>query len=360
MKLVDRYLIACFCKNLALVLGALLAIYLLIDFFERVDNFLAAELGPGLAVKYLLLKVPLIFEQLLPVGLLLAGIITLGMLNRHHELMALQAAGLNLRRIVRPLLLAAAAFILLGLAASQWLLPPTMAEGNRIWYEQVRQEGAKGIERHGRFYYRGRDGIYSFLPTPGDGDRLRDFSYLTRDDQYRLKELLSAAEAVWDGRSWTLHQGQRQRVVGGEEELTVEPFSRLAVELPETPADFFLPPYALSERSLSKLYRQATVEAATPRRDEARLELHRKLSYSMLGLPLLLTGIPILLAMHRGRGRDLALAIPAAAFLAFITWGLWSIGQALAAAAYLPPALAAWLIHFGAGFAGWYFIIRNE
>lgn len=362
MKLVDRYLISQFFRNLALVLGSLLAIYLLIDFFERVDSFLAADLGMGVAINYLLLKIPVILEQIMPICLLLAGIITLGLLNRNHEMMALQAAGLNTRRIIRPLLLAALASTLLILAMSQWLLPPTMAETNRIWHEQVRQQSARGIERHGRIYYRGTEGLYSFLPSESEADQaeLLDFSYLTRDTNFHLTALLTAEKATWDGRLWTLRNGQVKSGVQGGRDFRSEIFTQRQMELPEGPADFFLPPYALAERSLSALWRQARAKTVSPRRQEARLELHKRTSYIFLGLPLLLTGIPLLLLMHRGRGRDLALAIPAAAFLAFITWGLWSIAQAMAGAGYLPPPLAAWLIHLLAGGLGWYFIGRNR
>jgi lipopolysaccharide export system permease protein len=359
MKLLDRYIMGQFFRNLGLVLGSLLAIYLLIDFFERVDNFLGAELGMGTAVHYLLLKIPLIFEQVMPAGLLLAGIITLGLLNRNQEMMALQAAGLSIRRIVRPLLLAAAGFTLLTLASSQWLLPPTFAETNRIWHEQVRQETPQGIERSGRVYYRGSEGIYSFARPTGDQTRLEEFSYAVWDRDFHLVRLLTAAVAVWDGRGWTLHEGQDKIAAPTRDQFNSEIFSEQEIVLPERPADFFIPPYALAERSLSALWRQARAAEDSPRRLTARLELHKKTSYIFLGLPLLLIGIPLLLALHRGRGRDLALAIPATAIMAFIAWGLWSIGQALAGAAYLPPAMAAWLIHLPTAGLGWYFIQRE-
>lgn len=359
MKLLDRYLITSFGRNLATVLGGLLAIYLLVDFFERVDSFLDAGLGTGGAVRYLLLKIPLIIEQLLPVALLLAGIITLGLLNRRHELMALQAAGLSTRRIIRPLLLAAFACTLLGMASSQWLLPPTMSELNRLWHQEVRQQENRGIERQGRIYYRGQEGIYSFRPAADSENRLADFSYLTWDRDYRLAQLIFATRASWDGRKWLLEEGQLKEKANGDDDFVVDYFERRQLALPEEPADFFIPPYALSERALSTLFSQATASADTPQRRQARLAIQHKISYIFLGLPLLLIGIPLLLAMSRGRGRDLALAIPAASFLAFITWGLWSFGQSLAAAGQLPPFIAAWALHLLAAGGGWYLIKRG-
>ena len=40
MILLDRYIFMQFFKNIMLVLAALVTIYLLIDFFERIDNFI--------------------------------------------------------------------------------------------------------------------------------------------------------------------------------------------------------------------------------------------------------------------------------------------------------------------------------
>ncbi|HEX9715643.1 MAG TPA: LptF/LptG family permease, partial [Desulfurivibrionaceae bacterium] len=144
MKLLDRYLMAQFAKNLALVLCSLVAIYLLVDFFERMDNFLEAKKTIGLAIKYLLLKLPFMYVQLIPVCILLAGVITLGILNQHFEFMALMASGIGVLRIIRPLLVAAAFFTLLTVVIGQWVLPPTIAATNRIWYEEVNKQIPKG------------------------------------------------------------------------------------------------------------------------------------------------------------------------------------------------------------------------
>ncbi|MEW6594783.1 MAG: LptF/LptG family permease [Thermodesulfobacteriota bacterium] len=358
MKLLDRYLILQFSRNLLLVLGGLLAIYLLVDFFERVDNFMEAKKGIGLAVRYLLLKVPLIYEQMIPVSILLAGIITLGILNHHHEFMALKAGGIPATRIIRPLLAASLLFVALTLGVSQWLLPPTLAQTNRIWYEEVNSQTPKGIERNGRIYFRGADGIYSFVrPTPTE-NTFADFSYTTWDQSFRLATLLTASRATWENNIWTFHGGQF-KAMQPDGSHTVQLFAARTVPLPETPEDFFIPAYKAQEKSLSQLV-AAALASDKPMASEAWLLLQKKLSYIFLGLPLLLLGLPVLLAMHRGRGRDLALAIPVSCGLAFAAWGVWSASQAMAQAAYLPPLLASWSIHLVGGGVGFYLIRRHD
>lgn len=358
MKLLDRYLIMQFTKNLLLVLGGLLAIYLLIDFFERVDNFLAAKMSIGLAVKYLLLKIPFIYEQVMPVCILLAGIITLGILNHHHEFMALKASGIPVLRIIRPFLVASILFTLLTLTVSQWLLPPTISLANRIWYEEVNKQIPKGIERNGRTYYRGVEGIYSFVrPVPNE-NLYTDFSYTTWDNAFQLATLLTASRVTWENGAWTLHDGQFKTMLP-DQRHTVELFASRTASLAETPEDFFVPPYKVNEKSLSDMLTAATTTSKSMD-SAAWFLLHKKLSYILLGLPLLLLGLPVLLAMHRTRYRDLALAIPVSCGLAFAAWGFWSTTQSMAQAAYLPPAFASWSIHLLGGGLGLYLIKRQN
>ena len=357
MKLIDRYLITQFSKNLLLVLGSLVAIYLLVDFFERVDNFLEAKKPIGLAVRYLFLKVPQMYEQLIPVGILLAGIITLGVLNHHHELMALKAGGICVTRVIRPLVVASLIFTGITLALGQWVLPATISASNQIWYEEVNNQIPRGITREGRTYYRGEQGIFTFIRPSPDQDIFTDFSFAAWDTSRQLKTLLSAATASWQDGTWHFEKCQlKERQADGD--FSIQLFPTYSRQFPEKPADFFLPPYKQQEKSLSELFQGAWSEKFSSRKD--LIEFHKRLSYIFLGFPLLLLGIPVLLAMNKTRGRDLALAIPISCGLAFTAWGLWSATQSMASAAYLPPAVASWSIHLLSVIAGTVLIRRHN
>ena len=342
MKLLDRYLMAQFAKNLALVTSSLIAIYLLVDFFEHLDNFLQAQKTIGLAVKFLLLKIPFIYAQLIPVCILLAGVITLGVLNQHFEFMALMAGGISVIRIIRPLLVAAALFTLLTVAIGQWVLPATTTATDRIWYEEVNHQIPRGIIRDGRTYFRGIEGIFSFLrPDLGKND-FRNFSFTAYDAEHGLTTLLTAESATWQNGTWLLQNGQdKERTANGDFSVTL--FKTLSKAFSEAPEEFFVPPYKIEELSYSKLLKQAMDNKAS--NQEALVEFHRRFSYIFLGIPLLLLGIPVLLSVHKNKGRDLALAIPVSCGMAFAAWGAWSVGQSLAKTATLPPGIASWSIH---------------
>lgn len=356
MKLLDRYLMAQFAKNLLLVLCSLLAIYLLVDFFERVDNFMEAKKSIGLAVKYLMLKTPFIYEQMIPVCILLAGVITLGVLNHHFEFMALMAGGISVTRIIRPLLVSAIFFTLLTVLIGEFVLPATMTQTNQIWYQEVNRQIPKGIIRDGRTYYRGEEGIFSFIRPQAGKNEFVNFSFTALDEEYRIKVLLTAQKARWENGSWHFENGQikRRNQKGGYD---VELFTVFSQTFKEKPEEFFMPAYKVQELSYTALLQAARASSVG---QGAWLEFHRRFSYIFLGIPLLLMGIPVMLSVHKTRGRDLALAIPMSCGMAFAAWGGWSFSQSLAKAAYLPPAAASWAIHVLASLLGLYLIRRHN
>jgi len=68
MRVLSRYIILELIKIIAICLGVVIALYLVIDFFERIDDFLEAKLPLSLALRYFLLKLPLIVQQGIPMA----------------------------------------------------------------------------------------------------------------------------------------------------------------------------------------------------------------------------------------------------------------------------------------------------
>ena len=105
MSLLTRYLLR---QNLFLNLTILFAgtcLYLLTDLFERLENFIDAEVSLGLMATFFAMKIPMIISQILPAVFLLAFVIQLNILDRTKELMALQAGGVSPFVLLRFILL---------------------------------------------------------------------------------------------------------------------------------------------------------------------------------------------------------------------------------------------------------------
>lgn len=359
MLLLNRYILTQFIRIFSTVAAGFAAIYILIDFFEKIDNFMEAGKPLSLVFKFFILNIPFIVDQLGPVLILLSGVITLGLLNHSHELTALKAGGIPLRAIVKPILTGGLLCTLLFLFMAQWLLPATISSTNTIWYENVKGMVPLGIFRNGRYYYKGHEGFYSFArPNPRQAVFF-NFSYSSWTEEYNLDTLISAEFAEWKNKQWILHKGQTQvRTENGGYQTTL--FTEKKISLTETPDDFFVPKYEASELSMTALYQRIHKQRTDEETVKAWADFYGRISYTLLGLPLLLLGLPVLLISYKKWGRDLSVAIPASCGLAFVAWGLWGALQSLARADYINPLLAAVIIHLLFGSTGLFLLHRQN
>ena len=361
MNLLNRYLLAQFVKYFFTVNAGFVSIYLLVDFFEKIDDFHNAGKPLSLALEFFALTIPFIVDQLGPVFILLSGVISLGILNHTNELTALKAGGVPLRLIIRPLIFGSVLFTMLFIAAAQWLLPTTIARTNKIWYEQIKGKVPLGIMRNNRYYYKGKEGFYSFdWPNPKEYV-FKNFSYSCWDEKYNIKTLTTAADASWHKKDagWTLNNGQIQQQEG-DNNYRITNFTATKVQLPEQPEDFLIPANKAAEQSLTDLYKEISRAKAEYEKRAALTNFLGRISYIFLGIPLLLLGLPILLYSYRKWGRDLSVAIPVSCGLAFVAWGIWGAQQSLAIAGYFSPVVAAVSIHIIFSCAGIFLLIKSD
>ncbi|MCP3892761.1 MAG: YjgP/YjgQ family permease [Desulfobulbaceae bacterium] len=361
MNLLNRYLLLQYFKYFFTVNAAFVSIYLLIDFFEKFDDFNNAGKPLSMALEYFILTIPFVVDQLGPVFILLSGVITLGILNHTNELTALKAGGIPLRLIIRPLLIGSVFFTMLFIAAAQWLLPYTVARTNNLWFEQLKGKVPLGIMRNNRYYYRGQNGFYSFgWPDPTQYI-FKDFSYSSWDENYNIKELVSARFGDWvpERGRWELKHGQIQKK-DEQGNYLIHNFLFQAHIFNENPEDFLIPENRSAELSLSDLYFEIERTEVEHETQKAWTTFLGRISYLLLGIPLLLLGLPILLYSYRKWGRDLSVAIPVSCGLAFIAWGIWGALQSLSIAGYISPVLAATTLHLIFSALGFLLLIKND
>jgi len=357
--LLYRYILYNFIRNLGMILASFISLYLLIDFFEKIDNFSEKGKSFGLIAQFFVYNIPFIIDMMSPVCILLAGVVTLGVLNHSNELIALKACGIPLKKITLPIVGAAMACILVFLAMAQLVLPTTVATTNSIWNKEVKGKVSLGIYRGGRYYYRGKEGFYSFARPDPQKNVFNNFSYTGWDQAYQLNKLIAAKSTQWVQGIWTLQDGQVQEATsaGG---FSHQVFKTRTFDFPEGPEDFFVPPYRTMELSLVELFQETKDARSEEEANKAWANFYGRISYTLLGLPLLLLGLPLLLLVYRKWGRDLSLAIPVSCGMAFVCWGVYTALQSLAKASYLNPLAAAFSVHLVVGCLGLLLLVRED
>lgn len=359
MHLLTRYLLAQFTRYFFTINIGFVAVYLLIDFFEKYDEFAEAGKPASLIIQFFVYNIPFVIDQLGPILILLSGVITLGILNHSNELTALKAAGIPLKRIIRPIFIAALIFTAIFIGTAQVLLPKTISITNDIWFEQVRGKVPLGIFRNGRYYFKGKEGFYSFQWPNSQDIVFQNFSYSTWDDDYNIKEIVVAKVARWTKYGWALRVGQAQ-VHTSEGSFVTELFGARHFSFPETPEDFLIPEYESAEMSLTSLFFDIEEQETAADKTMAQAEFYGRVSYLILGIPLLLLGLPILILSYRKWGRDLSIAIPVSCGMAFFAWGIWGALQSLAKTGYMPSIPAALGVHIVFSLFGIYLLRKQD
>ena len=88
MKIITRYLYREFFAYFFISLIAFLVLYLVIDFFGKIDNFFEAGVPLGIALSYFFYQIPLIVQQIIPISVLVSIMLMFGLMNKHNEILA--------------------------------------------------------------------------------------------------------------------------------------------------------------------------------------------------------------------------------------------------------------------------------
>jgi len=151
-----RYVLGLFLRTALLAFAALLAAYLLVDFFDNLQWFTKYHSTLDEVTRFYAARLPLLASRVFPVALLVASSLTVSLLAAGGELIALRACGISSLRIVGPIL------VLCGvLAAGYWVvadqvLPRTNSLAQHIKRTEIKDQG----RLRGSAWYRTGDKLY--------------------------------------------------------------------------------------------------------------------------------------------------------------------------------------------------------
>ena len=87
MTIIQKYITKEILKQIGIVLVTVISIYVIVDFFEKSDNFVKAGLSMSRTLTFFALNIPYIISQIVPIGMLLSIIIVFSLMNKNNELL---------------------------------------------------------------------------------------------------------------------------------------------------------------------------------------------------------------------------------------------------------------------------------
>ncbi len=339
MKIHERFILGTFLRYLFYTLAGSFILFSLVDLFNHLGSLLDNNATASMTLRYYLYKGAWIFDQVLPIAVLMATLFTIGTMARYLELTAFYAAGLSLLRVARPLVIAGMFLTVISLAWREYVLPEANLRKWQVWEVEIhkktetlrptRQIAATGPD--GRLYYARR-----YDPTTQTVTGLKVMAM----EGSIVTERLDAQVAQWDGQHWILQQGTRRRFDGDVE--SSEWFDTVrATELTLTPRGLYrtrVRPENMTIRQLQDhrdLLRQTGGDPTS-----MDVDIQFQLAFPLVNLIVVCLGV---ILASGPRKTTIASGFGTTLLIGFGYYLLMMFGRSFGHNGVLPPVAAGWL-----------------
>ncbi len=357
--ILDDYVLRGFTLYLAMIVAAFLMLLLVFTLFELLSDILRNQVSPLTVGEYLLNVVPYFLYNTTPLSMLLAVLVTFGLLQRSNEITAIKATGISLYRVIVPVLIAATLVAGVLFLSDQLYLPYTNKRQDAL-RNRIKGKPAQTYLRPDRKWIFGQHSdIYYYQFFDPDRDVFGGVSVFQFDPHtFQITHRITADRAHWSnsmGR-WVYEQGWERSLSGA----AIENYRRFDVatypELAEAPAYFKKEIKQSSEMSYDEL-RNYIHDLEQSGFDVVRLrvQLQKKIAYPLITLVMAILAIPF--ALSAGKRSALA-AVATAIGIGVVYWTISGLFEAMGNLSQLPPAVAAWSPDLVFGFIGGYLILR--
>jgi lipopolysaccharide export system permease protein len=359
MKIVDRYLVSLFFRHLGLCLVGFLTLFMVVDFVEKISDFLSHDISLTMVSVYFLAQIPNVLILLAPVAILASVLITLVILSRNSEIVAFKGSGLSLYRLSRPLIVTGFVLSLIIFLLSNFLTPLTSEVTNEIWEGQVRNRrsdsSAQAVEDVWFKDVRLLTHLGSY--NEGSGEAL-EVSLLVLDEGLNLTRRLEASKGIFsqDGlRLFGVQEKLYDPAADGSQSFQLYRSDQLF--LPGWPGPppgvgrhFAARSDELSAFGLWGIINRLYAEGFYPVRQ--LVDFQFKFSRPFISLIMILVGLPI--GFWREKGGSVALGLVVGLMLSFAYLLTLELSRTVGYSGLLPPFLAAWLPNCIFGLFGLY------
>jgi LPS export ABC transporter permease LptG/LPS export ABC transporter permease LptF len=358
--ILDDYVLRDFLLYLFMIGGAFVTLLLVFTLFELLGDILRNSISVLIVGEYLLNVTPyFLYYPIAPMSMLLAVLVTFGLLQRSNEITAIKATGISLYRIIIPVLFASALVAGILFASDQFYLPYTNKRQDEL-RNRIKGKPAQTYLRPDRKWIFGQHSdIYYYQLFDPDRDAFGGITVFQFDPKtFQITHRITAERARWSspmGR-WIYEQGWERSLNGSAIEDYHKFDAATFPQLTEAPAYFKKEVKQSSEMNYEELRRYIyDLEQSGFDVVRLRVQLQKKIAYPLITLVMAVLAIPFALTTgKRGALTGVATAVGIGVFY----WMISGLFEAMGNLSQLPPTVAAWSPNLVFGFIGGYLILR--
>jgi lipopolysaccharide export system permease protein len=357
-QLLDSYVLSSFLFYFFVLLSSFVMMTQVFTFFDLLGDIVKNHVPMSHVLTYHLFLTPKLIYDTLPVSVLVAVLVTFGVMTKNNEVTAFKACGVSVRRLGLPVLLMSSALSAGLFAFDHYYIP----QANQI-QDAIRNEikgrpvqtylhpERKWIIHENRIFY------YKYF-DPSEKVMVDPYVFELSAKPFRLNREINATRARWqpDLRTWVWEKGVVRDICGVTEckvqEFTVTSFP----ELTETPDDFLKEVKQDKQMNYLEL-RNYIDDLQRSGFDTVRLrvQFYKKFSVPLFAVIMALISVPFgFLVGNRGAMAGIGVSIA----IAMAYWGIGQLFEQIGNVNQLPPAVAAWAPDALFSLAGLYFMVR--
>lgn len=327
-------------RHFAVVLAVVVCIYMVVDFFENIDDFMAKDLPFSTVAAFFLNKIPFVVAQITPVGVLLAVLISFGLMSKNNELIALKSSGISIYSLVKPSLWLGIIFSLFLFFLSEVLVPITMDKVNRIWIEEVRTQKLVTL-REKDIWIKGNRSIMHIKYYNSKEKAIYGITVNYFDDEFNLVKRIDAKKGVFQEPHWLLYDIMEQKLnrEKGQYDMTLAKNKVENLEfIPDDLKHVIKKSEEMNFKELLEYIRK--VEAEGYDATSYRVDLYGKTALPFVCIIMVLVGTGI--GVREKVKEGLPISITYGIGIALLYWVFYSFCVSLGYGEMLPPFIAAW------------------
>ncbi len=357
--MLDLYLLKRFFYYLLILLAAFVLIFDAFTLFDLLGDISKNHVPISVVLNYFRYLVPYMVYVLAPLATLVATLITLAMLTKNNEVIAVKASGISLYRLILPLGLAGCLIAGGMFAMGETFLPYANQRQDALRNEIKGRPPQTYFQPTHQWVFGQNDKIYNYEFFDAERQLFGGLNVFELDPQtFQIRRRVYASRANWDPEenTWILTGGWVRDFQNGQITKFI-PFRAYSLaELSEPPSYFrreVLQSDQMNWRELSgyiKSLRQAGFDTA-----RLSVQWQEKFAYPLIAAIIVCLGAPFaFLVGTRGAIGGLALAVG----IGIVYRAVAALLESMGTVGLLPAVLAGWAPDAIFGFLAVYFFLK--
>jgi LPS export ABC transporter permease LptF/LPS export ABC transporter permease LptG len=359
--ILDDLILRDFSMYLGMILVTFVGLLLILTFFELIGDKVRNNISWITLGDYLLNYTPSVIYLMTPMSVLLAVLITFGLMQKSNEVTAMKATGISIYRMILPVLVISAV-LSAGLFFFDQFYIPHANKRQETLRNQIKGKPAQTYLRPDRKWIFGQENtIYYYEFFDPDQNRFANISAFTFDPRtFEMTRRIFGARAHWEEEmgKWVFEQGWERDIRGA----AIEGFKTFDVSTfadVKEPPNYFKKEIIQSQEMNYDELRRYIRDLQQSGFDVIRLrvQLHKKFALPIMTFIMAVIAVPFSLsAGRRGALTSVAVAIG----IAIIYWVTSGLFEAMGNANQLPAVLAAWAPDLIFASIGGYLVLKVQ